>query len=398
MNIFSKITAVKVVADRSSVNLPGIIRSLEELVLADAGVDAFEEILKLICVKLYDEKNGKHFFQESAGVKKTRFLFDAAKQEWPGIFKKTDRIELSPAHLTLSVKLLEKIHLRNTDLAIIDNAFEYLLPKAAKGSRGQFFTPRHVITEMITILSPKKNERILDPTCGSGGFLLHAFMQGGRNNKQIFGIDFDSRMVKIARAMLLLAGAEHVRIVKANSLNPIKEFPEESFDVLYTNPPFGGDVRDTDLLSRYSLAKNSRGEIRSFAPRHILFLERIVRLLKPGGRAGIVVPQGVLNNTNLSYVREWLFGQARIIGVIGLDINTFKPHTNVKTSLLFLQKWKNKPPVDYPVFMAVSRKSGKNLSGEILYKTENGAHVIDSDLQEIAGRLREFTEKEKLGF
>jgi type I restriction enzyme M protein len=150
--------------------------------------------------------------------------------------------------------------------------------------------------------------------------------------------------------------------------------------VILTNPPFGGEIRDEAILQEYELAKNNQ--------RHILFIERIIHLLKPGGRAALVVPQGILNNTNLAGVREWLFKKTRIIGVIGLDANTFKPHTNVKTSLLFFQKWQGQTLVDYPVFMAVSQKSGKNLSGKLI------AH----DLNKITKNFREFIKKEKLNF
>jgi len=366
--------------------LPGIIQRLEELVLASSGAEPFEEILKLIYAKLYSEKTGKLSFQ----TKNIRLLFDHAKKEWPGMFDKKDVIELSPAHLTICVKELSKIALYKTDLAIIDTAFEYLLPKSAKGSRGQYFTPRHIIAEMIEILNPKKDEYILDPACGSGGFLLHAaqWVKNQDTASRIYGVDLDERMAKIAKALVLISGFETAHIYKANSLATIKEVADNNFDVICTNPPFGGEIRDEEILQEYELAKNNKGERRFIVERHILFIERIIRFLRPGGRAALVVPQGVLNNTNLAYIREWLFTKARIIGVIGLDANTFKPHTNVKTSLLFLQKWHGKEPVDYPVFMAVSKKSGKNLSGKLI------AH----DLAEITKRFREFIKKEKLGF
>lgn len=358
--------------------LPDIIKRLEELVLASSGVEPFEEILKLIYAKLYAEKTGKLSFT----TKNIPPLFNLAKEEWPGMFDEKDAIELSPAHLSICVKELGKIDLYQTDLSIIDTAFEYLLPKSAKGSRGQYFTPLHIIAEMVKILDPKKDEYILDPACGSGGFLLHAakFVKNKKTLPKIYGVDFDKRMVKIAKALFLIAGFSNANIYKANSLAPMKEIINNSFDMILTNPPFGGEVRDEAILQQYELRKNNQ--------RHILFVERIIRLLRPGGRAALVVPQGILNNTNLAHVREWLYAKARIIGVIGLDANTFKPHTNIKTSLLFLQKWHGQALVDYPVFMAVSQKSGKNRSGKL----------VDHDLGEITKNFREFIKKEKLGF
>lgn len=358
-------------------NLPNTIKKLEELVLASSGVEPFEEILKLIYSKLYSERKGKLLFS----AENIDLLFDRAKREWPGMFDAKDTIELSPAHLKICVSELGKSNLHQTDLAIIDTAFEYLLPKSAKGSRGQYFTPRHIIAETVKIINPKKGEYILDPACGSGGFLLHAadFVKNKKAVSRIFGVDFDKRMVKIAKALMLIAGFENARIYEHNSLTNIEELNDNSFDVVFANPPFGGEIKDEEILKNYELAKNDR---------HILFIERIVRFLRPGGRAAVVVPQGILNNTNLSCVREWLFTKARILGVIGLDANIFKPHTNVKTSLLFLQKWQGKQLSDYPVFMAVSQKSGKDKSGKL----------IDHDLDEITRKFRGFIKKEELGF
>ena len=366
--------------------LPNTIKKLEELVLASSGVEPFEEILKLIYAKLYAEKTRKLPFQ----IENLPPLFSLAKKEWPGMFDKKDKIELSPSHLGICVEELAKIDLYLTDLSIIDTAFEYLLPKSAKGSRGQYFTPRHIISEMIKIMSPKKDEYILDPACGSGGFLLHAakWVSNQGSALRIYGVDFDNRMVKIAKALILIAGYENTRIYNNNSLAHMKELRENSFDVIFANPPFGGEIRDEEILQDYELAKNDRGKKRCIVERHVLFIERIIRLLRPGGRAALVVPQGILNNTSLAYIREWLFTKARIIGVIGLDANTFKPHTNVKTSLLFMQKWPGEALGNYPVFMAVSQKSGKNKSGKL----------IDHDLGEITKKFREFIKKEKLGF
>lgn len=380
------------------INLSKTIKTLEELILASSGADPFDEILKLIFIKLHSETTKQKDLSS-----KTQFI--DAKKLWPGVFKKNEKIELPAKTLFLCISELEKINLFGTDLEIIDIAFEHLLPKKAKGSRGQYFTPRHVIDEMIKIINPKKGELILDPACGSGGFLLHAAKYIG-NSKNIFGIDFDSQLLKIAKAMCLISGYMDIRIISANSLSDLnflkpsvkKQFENNKFDIVMTNPPFGGEVRDREVLKNYELAKDNNDKIRNYTERHILFIERIIQFLKPGGRAAIVVPQGILNNTNLNYIRVWLYSKARILGVIGLDTNTFKPHTNVKTSLLFMQKWKDQPLSDYPVFMAVSQKSGKDISGNINYKTKNGNHVIDSDLPEITKMFRKFIINEGLDF
>jgi len=132
-------------------------------------------------------------------------------------------------------------------------------------------------------------------------------------------------------------------------------------------------------------------------------------MLKPGGRMAIVLPQGVFNNTNMQYIRQWLFEKARILAVVGLQVNTFKPHTGTKTSVLFLQKWNEdeKPLDDYPIFMSVSQKSGKDNSGDLIFKKDqDGKRVfigsnkpaLDDDLDEIAEEFIKFKNQQKINF
>lgn len=374
----------------SPANLPAIIKNLEELILASSGAAPFEEIMKIIYIKLYEEKKGPANLAPKQ-------IFESAKKEWPGMFDKQTRIEIPNAHLAICMRELNEIKLFNTDLAIIDTAFEYLLPKTAKGSRGQYFTPRHVIDEVVKVLNPGKDDLILDPACGSGGFLLWA-AKWAKSSKNIYGIDFDSNMYRICKTMLTICGFGDANISRINFLDPIKNFKQNSFDVIITNPPFGGEIRDTEILKNYELARDENGKLKNKSERHYLFIEKIIKLLKPGGRAAVIVPQGILNNTNLNYLREWIYSKTRILGVIGMDVNTFKPHTNVKTSLLFIQKWEGQPLADYPIFMAVSQKSGKNLSGDLIYKDKDGKRVIDSDLTEIVMKFRKFIAKEELNF
>ncbi len=442
-------------------DLVRIIKVLEELVLAGAGVDSFNEIFKLIYAKLYDEKyardrDGELLFRQSKEPRITfdniSRLFDSAKKEWPGMFLPEETIQLSPTHLSVCIGELEKVKLLDANLEIIDRAFEYLLPDVAKGKRGQYFTPRHVIDMAVKILNPKKDEYVIDPASGSGGFLIHTMRwvwdhsleNVSRETKieyakqYIYGIDFDDKPVKISRALMLIAGDGRSHVFKLNSLNPKEwqgddeeklkaraelqqrlsqfndydidrenkeNFKYFDFDVLLTNPPFAGEIIDRTLLNAYELAKNDKGKLRNKMERHILFIERALNLVKLGGRLAIVLPQGVLNNTNMEYIRNWIFDKARILAVVGLQVNTFKPHTGTKTSVLFLQKWAGdeKPLADYPIFMAVSKKSGKDNSGDYVYKKdENGEIAFDSkgnksldhDLDEIADSFIEFSKKE----
>ena len=372
--------------------LKKIILDLEELVLGNAGVDPFEEIFKLIYAKLYDEWQGINnpnyqleFFvgdRSPAQVKRaTTNLLEGAKRTWAGVFEPTDKIELRDEHLKVCVSFLGKVKLFNSNLRVIDEAFEYLIPQVSKKKEGQFFTPRPVEDMVVKMLNPKAGEFVIDPACGSAGFLLHSVMwiAGGvitgkelpspaRNFAQnnIIGIDFAKKPVMIAKAINLIVGDGKSHVYKDNSLAPqtwndetkaglrprllrFLDEPEKDrenqdkflyldFDVLMTNPPFAGTVKEREILRLYLLAEKN-GRLVSKIGRHILFLNRSLQCIRPGGRMAIVLPQGLLNNTNAEYIRRFVINEARILAVVGLHVNTFKPHTGTKTSVLFLQKY-----------------------------------------------------------
>ena len=440
-----------------------VIKHIEEVALAGSGANVFEEIFKLIYAKLYDEKIARErredeevLFRKYKDPEKTyeviNDLFKNAVNEWPDTFEPTDRIRLSPARLSVCVPFLEGIRLFETGLAeleIIDGAFEYLITEVSKGKKGQYFTPRHVIKMCVRMLNPKDDEYIIDPACGSGGFLLHAMYyvwdklniettKKGYAGRYLFGIDFDDNMRRISQALMLIAGDGKHHIFKRDSLDArdwqgiesedarvalrplLHKFNSAedrennisyrflNFNILMTNPPFAGENPESGILRQYELAKKD-GKLKNNAERHILFIERSLDAVAPGGRVAIVLPQGVLNNTNMEYVRQFLFDRARILAVVGLHGNTFKPHAGTKTSVLFLQKWnENEEPLkDYPIFMAVSKKGGKDNSGDYIYKKDaagnyvhdsRGRKVLDHDLDQIADSFIEFAKKEGFSF
>lgn len=442
-----------------------IIKRIEELALAGSGANVFEEIFKIIYAKLYDEKlartqrpNQEVLFRKYRDPEKTYEvisdeLFRNAIKEWPDTFEPSDRIKLSPARLNICVPFLENVRLFELgkgEMEIIDSAFEYLITEVSKGKKGQYFTPRHVIKMCVKMLNPKADEYIIDPACGSGGFLLHSMYyvwdklttDAAKNDyasKYLFGLDFDDNMRRISQALMLIAGDGRHHIFKRDSLDardwqgvgseearvalkPLLaklENPSDAkenqltyryldFDILLTNPPFAGENPESGLLRQYELAKKD-GKLKNNVERHLLFIERSLDAIRSGGRLAIVLPQGVLNNTNMEYIREWLFNKARILAVVGLHGNTFKPHTGTKTSVLFLQKWveNEKPLKDYPIFMAVSKRPGKDNSGEYIFKKDDkgnyvhdnkGRKVLNHDLDEIAEAFVKFTKEQKFSF
>ena len=442
-----------------------IIKRIEELALAGSGANVFEEIFKIIYAKLYDEKlarerreNQEVLFRKYRDPEKTYEvindqLFKNAIKEWPDTFEPSDRIKLSPDRLNICVPFLENVRLFELgkgELEIIDSAFEYLITEVSKGKKGQYFTPRHVVKMCVKILNPKPDEYIIDTACGSGGFLLHAMYYVWKKlnrsaaeksyaSKYLFGLDFDENMRRISQALMLIAGdgrhhifkrdsldardwqgmeSEDARVAlkpllaKLENLSDAKEnqltYRYLNFDVLLTNPPFAGENPESGLLRQYELAKKN-GKLKNNVERHILFIERSLDAIRPGGRLAIVLPQGVLNNTNMEYVREYFLEKARILAVVGLHGSTFKPHTGTKTSVLFLQKWNEdeQPLKDYPIFMAVSKKAGKDNSGDYVYKKDaqgnyvhnnNGRKVLDHDLDEIAEAFINFAKDQKFSF
>lgn len=444
-------------------DLKRIIEIMQELVLANAGVDVFNEVFKLIYAKLYDELEAEKRPDNEIEFRKYKepaktytaisSLFRHAISKWPGIFYEQETIRLSPEHLNVVVGEMEKARLFGADLSIIDEAFEYLLPEVSKGKKGQYFTPRHVIAMAVKMLNPKPDEYVLDPAAGSGGFLIstmnwveNQYLHSGSLRQEyaqqyLYGIDFADETAKVSRALMLIAGDGRSHLFKLNSLDPRewqgedeekmqarielkkrlqkhgnyeeneenqKTFKNFAFNVVLTNPPFAGELKDPGLLRQYEFGRKN-GKLINNIERHILFIERVLEFIKPGGRIAIVLPQGVFNNTNMQYIRQWIFDKARILAVIGLHGNTFKPHTGTKTSVLFLQKWQEKesPLQDYPIFMAVSKKGGKDNSGEYVYKKDKegkyifdakGRKVLDTDLDEIAEEFIKFAKKEDFDF
>lgn len=396
-------------------NFKKIIQDLEELVLADSGKDEFNEIFKLIFAKIWDEKEAL----ENRRDKTVEFskaldpditfdringLFKKACEEWPGIFKENEDIELAKRHLQVCVGPIEGVRLMGSNLRIMDDAFEYLLPTEAKKKKGQFFTPRHVVEMCVRMLNPTQKEYVMDPSCGSGGFLLHAMdwcYPADDNDKRelrkhkyaakyLWGIDFEARAAKTSRALMLIAGDGHTNIFgpDVSSLDPrtwyengsgqalmlglkqakltVAKIPEQEtlkdddraweyfdelkFDVILANPPFAGEMKDRKMLARYELAKpalkRAGSDKAAKEERDVLFIERILKMLRPGGRAAIVLPQGKFNNSSLAFIREWILKKARLLAVVGLHPNTFKPHTGTKTSVLFLQKYTDEQLAD----------------------------------------------------
>lgn len=417
------------------VDLYRTVYMLEQRILANDGVNAFDELFKLIFAKLYDEQskklNDELDFQVKIGqnIELTiENLFNKAKTKWSDVFKAKDEIELSKETLIAVVSELQEYKLFETDFEILDAAFEHMISGDSKGEKGQYFTPRPVIDVMVKMMNPQDDEKVLDPSAGSAGFLLHTFQYVLNNEiiddrdryryavNNLFAIDFDPRTVKIAKALMVIAGDGSTNATHVNSLdmrvwdkdNKAKydnaiasKYPNGGFNIIMTNPPFAGDIASSSgYLGYYDLARDSKQKTKSSEKRDLLFIERDLKLLKSGGRMAIVLPQGRFNNSSDREIREYIASQCRILGVIGLHGNSFKPYTGTKTSILIVQKWdKDLCPKrdDYPIFFATNTKPVKDNSGNYIGRTTKDT-IAKTDLNDIAEAFLEFAKKENLSF
>ena len=379
---------------------------------------AFWELLNLIFCKLYDEKerfnperNGTYRRKFWVGVKekntpeglatiskRIKSLVEELKKDnvFKEVFDGNERISLTDKGLAFVAGEIAKYSFLDASVDVKGTAYETIVSDTLKKEDGQFFTPRNIIRCMVEMLNPEENQRVLDPACGSGGFLVMVldyvrkkiarrlypnlespFIEEKYNTievnqlvkeyaeKYLFGFDFDPDLKKSARMNMVMAGDGHANVFHINSLaypkgdnryeleqveKSIKKSISQSndkkfsfeyddargkFDLIFTNPPFGAKIpiNDRDILDMYDLGRGSSSE-----PPEILFIEACYNYLKPGGKLAIVLPDGILGNPNTLPVREWILDKFRLLASIDLPVEAFLPQVGVQASLLFLQK------------------------------------------------------------
>ena len=355
--------------------------------------DAFDEFDKLVFCKIWDERkvrdDGEPYdFQiiaedtqdktNEALLKRLQRLYEEGRKQAPEVFK--DDIRLSAAKVRTVVSYLEDINLSDTDLDSKGRAFETFMTSFFRGNFGQFFTPRAVVKFIVDVLPIKSESRVLDTSCGSGGFLLHALdkvrkvaeKKYGANTlgcykswhtfaeKNLFGIEINEQIARTAKMNMIIHDDGHTNVVACDGLLPIGDiatstgnrgFKEGSFDFIITNPPFGSIIRQTEhaYLEIYNLAvreadwlnPKSKAAQRPGVASEVLFMEQCWYFLDEGGYLAIVIPDGILTNASLQYVRNWLMDKFRILAVVSLPQTTFmSTGAGVKSSVLFLRKRK----------------------------------------------------------
>jgi type I restriction enzyme M protein len=413
--------------------------------------EAFWELLKVIFCKIEDERslNTLSFYitnqeQKSADgqlrcKKRLDVLFQRVKAKYPSIFKQADEIDLNRTVLSYVVGQLQGYSLLESQVDVKGVAYEEIVGSNLRGDRGEFFTPRNACKMAINVLDPETNKRIIDPACGTGGFLVTAMNHvlaklddtvkshwrepNAPTNQElaelfrirqefmsanVIGLDLNPNLVRAAKMNMVMNNDGSGGLHQADSLREPVTWSEEackaaplgSFDYLFTNPPFGTNIRidAPEVLDQYDLAAMwawdeviSRWVMRldskdqpvrqASQPPEILFIERALKFLKPGtGRMAIVIPNGILNNPPLGYIRQWILEQAQVLAVIDMQRDLFQPRNDTQTSMVFLRRKSDeekKRSQDYALFMAVTTKIGHDKRGNPIYKTElDGSDVL----------------------
>jgi len=397
---------------------------------------AFWELLNLIFCKLYDEK--RRFTDAKEGISYRRRFWVGVKEQntdegraavaqrikgifedlkesniFKDVFDGNEQIMLSDRGLAFVASELAKYSFLDATVDVKGTAYETIVSNTLKQEAGQFFTPRNIIKCMVQMLDPDQNTRVLDPACGSGGFLVMVLDHVRRKIARNLYPDLDEVRLEakynspeVDEMNMVMAGDGHSNIYNINSL----EYPQGSkpdvpliaqavnesisrsadrdfnfgvsednaqgkFDMIFTNPPFGAKVEvDQEIAERY--------ELNSKAP-EVLFIEACFNFLKPGGKMAIVLPDGILGNPNTESVRLWILRHFKLLASVDLPVETFLPQVGVQASLLFLQKKTDDEmlvPIedeDYNVFMAIVESVGKDRRGVPVYeKDDDGAEIL----------------------
>ena len=318
---------------------------------------------------------------------------------YPDFFSKEDKFLLGEDELDWTLRQLWPLNLDNRESDVIGDTFELFISSTLRGQEGQFFTPRNAIRFLVEAVGPSQDETIIDPACGTGGFLSLVLLQFAKRSEdlkaaKIYGIDKDAFLVRLAKIHIALVGGDHAKITNTDSIalhngvNLSDLPPEGEYDVVLTNPPFGAKIISAkpDVASRYQLARKWQfehneaswqiaEELRSRIPPQLLFLEKCVKLLRPGGRGGMVVPESLISSRQYRFVVAYLQANTNVELITGMPEELFKTSgkggTHTKTCLIVFQKKKNrKVNQATPIFFAEAHWCGNDSRGRIIPKDD----------------------------
>jgi type I restriction enzyme M protein len=442
-------------------NLLAAFKRCHDFIHANQGgskEQIFWEFLKILFAKIEDEQDeGRpRFAIRNADERNTRtgqqevkervevlFRNVKARKEYKGLFDDAvEGIRFNADVVAYIVAQLEKYDFLRSSVDVKGMAYETIVGPTLEGVKGEFFTPRNVVKMTVKMLDPASGDRILDPACGTGGFIVVAFNYVSEKIRQaerktwknprtptsaeekrlfdkiheagkfIFGLDFNANLVKTAQMNMVMNNDGRGGLFCVNSLLRPSAWPKAvqqvvelgTMDIVMANPPFGTKIKveGQDILDQYDLAhiwRNESGKwvmegaLRNAMAPEILFIERCVQFLKPGkGKLGIVLPDGVLGNPDNEYIRYWIMANCRVLASVDLPVETFLPRTGTQTSVLILRRKSEQEKLaeslsgqvpDYQIFMAIAKAVGKDRRGNTIFRRDlEGREIVRRDLYE----------------
>ena len=428
---------------RPATNLKTSFRAIRNYLAANAvGITRDEvfaqELINIIFCKIFDESFTKEedIVTFRAGIdedhkqikQRITKLFEEVRGRYKDVLDVSDSIALDDRSLAYIVGELQLYSLQKSSRDAVGAAFEVFIGPALKGGQGQFFTPRNVVKMIIDMIDPKPHERVIDPACGSGGFLVEALRhvwsqvqsQGeelGWSDQEIeseklriastnfCGIDKDYFLSKVAKAYMAILGDGRGGVFCENSLIEASEWGKktqssvetEAFDVVITNPPFGQKLaidsaevlKNYDLGHRWSLDSKdgifTRGALLEKQPPQILFIERCLQLLKPGGRLGIVLLESIFGMPKYRYVVDYLQKNTKIRAIVTMPEDLFQPYTHAKCCVLVCEKLSNAEYETYDIFMADVKRCGHDSRGNpTIIRGADGKEQLLDEIREVA--------------
>lgn len=436
---------------RPAENLKPTFRTIRNYLAANAvGITRDEvfagQIIDIIFCKIYDERFTKpnDTVKFRAGInekdeairKRILDLFEQVKKQYSDVIDVADSIILDAKCLKYIVGELQLYSLKDSSRDAVGEAFEIFIGPSLKGAQGQFFTPRNVVNMVINMIDPGTDEKILDPACGSGGFLVESLryvwnkletkctelgwpeveIEAEKQKvaiKNFRGIDKDSFLSKVAKAYLAILGDGRGGVHCENSLDAISNWSAKTkediqlgtFDIIVTNPPFGKklSIDTTEILSLYDLGHKwslddtgsfVKGELMDKQPPQLLFIERCFQLLKEGGRLGIVLLESIFGMPKYQYVVNYIRSKAKILAVVTLPEDLFQPHTHAKCCVVICQKFSAGETTDtcgeYDIFMSDVKWCGHDSRGNVTWKySESGEKVVLDEIPLVAEKYHE---------
>lgn len=437
-------------------NLKPTFKAIRNYLAANAvGITRDEvfasQIINLIFCKIYDERFTKpeDTVKFRAGVdeddeevrKRILDLFDKVKKQYNDVIDVADSVLLDAKCLKYIVGELQLYSLKDSSRDAVGEAFEIFIGPSLKGGQGQFFTPRNVVNMVINMIDPDTDEKILDPACGSGGFLVESLryvwnkleekatelgwpeaeIEAEKQKvaiKNFRGIDKDNFLSKVAKAYLAILGDGRGGVHCENSLDKFtnwsaktkEDIVEGTFDVIVTNPPFGKklSIDATEILELYDLGHKWKQDgdgnfvmegLVDKQPPQILFIERCFQMLKPGGRMGIVLLESIFGMPKYQYVVDYIRKKSKILAVVTLPEDLFQPNTHAKCCVLICQKYKEDESFescgDYDIFMSDVKWCGHDSRGNVTYRyLDNGEKTVLDEIPLVAKRYKEMKQED----